>query len=41
MEEEYKKIIKQNLKNTLNTGFIPELGVHKSGKVRDVHFSGI
>jgi phosphoribosylaminoimidazole-succinocarboxamide synthase len=36
---EYKEIIKQNLANTLNTGFVPELGVHKSGKVRDVHFT--
>jgi len=39
-EIEYKKIIKQNLKNTLSSGFIPEIGVHKSGKVRDVHFTG-
>jgi len=36
---EYKKIIRQNLANILNTGFIPELGLHKSGKVRDVHFT--
>jgi len=39
MENDYKEIIKQNLKNTLNSGFVPELGVHKSGKVRDVHFT--
>ncbi|MBU1201986.1 MAG: AIR carboxylase family protein [Nanoarchaeota archaeon] len=38
-EEEYKAIIKQNLNNTLFNGFVPELGVHKSGKVRDVHFT--
>ena len=38
-EKEYKEIIKQNLSNTLTSGFIPELGIHKSGKVRDVHFT--
>ncbi len=38
-ESEYKKMIKENLDNTLNSGFIPELGTHKSGKVRDVHFT--
>lgn len=39
MEGDYKEIIRLNLKNTLNSGFIPELGLHKSGKVRDVHFT--
>ncbi|MBW2978196.1 AIR carboxylase family protein [Candidatus Woesearchaeota archaeon] len=38
-EKEYKEIIKQNLGNTLTSGFIPELGMHKPGKVRDVHFT--
>jgi len=27
-------------KSTLASGFIPELGEHRSGKVRDVHFTG-
>lgn len=40
MEEVYRKIIKENLNNTLYSGYVPELGVHKSGKVRDVHFTG-
>ncbi|MBD3303529.1 hypothetical protein GF343_00120 [Candidatus Woesearchaeota archaeon] len=38
-EEEYKKIIKENLYITLDFGYIPELGKHKSGKVRDIHFT--
>ncbi len=38
-ETKYKKKIKENLYNYIDSGFIPELGVHKSGKVRDVHFS--
>ena len=38
-EKQYKEIIKSNLNNTLNYGYIPELGEHKSGKVRDVHFT--
>jgi len=38
-EAEYKKIIKENLDNTLTSGYIPELGMHKPGKVRDVHFT--
>ena len=38
-EEEYKKIIKKNLNNTLDFGFLPELGKHKSGKVREIHFT--
>lgn len=39
-EIEYKEIIRENLNNTINSGFIPEIGQHKSGKVRDVHFTG-
>ena len=39
-EQEYKEIIKDNLENVLESGYIPELGGHKKGKVRDVHFSG-
>jgi len=38
-EIEYKEIIRKNLSNTINSGFIPEIGQHKSGKVRDVHFT--
>lgn len=38
-EQKYRKIIKENLDNTLSSGFIPELGAHKSGKVREVHFT--
>jgi phosphoribosylaminoimidazole-succinocarboxamide synthase len=38
-EQEYKKIIKENLNNTLDFGFLPELGKHKSGKVREIHFT--
>lgn len=37
--KEYKTKIKENLNNVLESGFIPELGNHKKGKVRDVHFS--
>lgn len=36
---EYKKIIKDNLNNVLKDGFVPELGRHMIGKVRDVHFT--
>ncbi len=39
-EQEYKKIIGDNLDNVLASGFIPELGEHRKGKVRDNHFSG-
>ncbi|MCL4387120.1 MAG: AIR carboxylase family protein [Patescibacteria group bacterium] len=35
----YKEIIRKNLNNVLTSGYIPELGNHKSGKVRDVHFT--
>lgn len=38
-KSEYKQKIKANLKNVLESGFIPELGNHKAGKVRDVHFT--
>jgi len=38
--EEYKEIIKENLNNILKNGFIPELGEHRSGKVREIHFAG-
>jgi len=38
-EEEYKKIIKDNLNNVIDSGYIPELGMHRAGKVRDVHFT--
>jgi len=37
--EDYREIIRQNLHNVLDSGYIPELGKHKSGKVRDVHFT--
>lgn len=37
-ESGYKQKIKENLNNVLESGFIPELGNHKAGKVRDVHF---
>ncbi|MFH0869470.1 MAG: phosphoribosylaminoimidazolesuccinocarboxamide synthase [archaeon] len=39
-EKVYKKVIADNLENVLASGFIPELGEHKAGKVRDVHFKG-
>jgi len=32
--------IKKNLNNTLRSGMIPEIGQHRTGKVRDVHFTG-
>lgn len=38
-EEKYRKIIRENLDKTLDFGFLPELGSHKSGKVRDIHFT--
>jgi formyltetrahydrofolate-dependent phosphoribosylglycinamide formyltransferase/phosphoribosylaminoimidazole-succinocarboxamide synthase len=37
-EARYKEIIKKNLGNTLDSGYVPELGEHRKGKVRDVHF---
>ncbi len=37
-EEVYKRIIRDNLDNVIDSGYIPELGIHKAGKVRDVHF---
>ncbi len=39
-EEEYKERIRDSLTDVLESGFIPELGGHRKGKVRDVHFSG-
>ena len=39
-EQEYKEKIKASLDSVLESGFVPELGEHKKGKVRDVHFSG-
>ncbi|UCD04108.1 MAG: AIR carboxylase family protein [Candidatus Woesearchaeota archaeon] len=39
MSKEYKRIIQENIHNTIDYGFIPELGKHKSGKVRDIHFT--
>jgi len=39
-EEQYPKRITQNLGSVLESGFVPELGEHKKGKVRDVHISG-
>ena len=39
MEKEYKKEIEKNLYNTLDNGYIPELGTHKKGKVREIHFT--
>ncbi|MBN2111842.1 AIR carboxylase family protein [Candidatus Woesearchaeota archaeon] len=38
-EKEYKEKIRANLEMVLGSGFIPEIGEHKTGKVRDVHFS--
>lgn len=38
-EIEYKKIIKQNLNNTIEDAHFPEIGEHYSGKVRHVHFT--
>ncbi|MEK6822865.1 MAG: phosphoribosylaminoimidazolesuccinocarboxamide synthase, partial [Nanoarchaeota archaeon] len=39
-EQEYKERIHASLDQTLDSGFVPELGEYKKGKVRDVHFSG-
>ena len=39
MEKKYKEEIKKNLYNTLDNGYIPELGAHKKGKVREIHFT--
>ena len=39
MEKKYKEEIKKNLYNTLDNGYIPELGTHKKGKVREIHFT--
>ena len=33
-----KELIAENINNTLESGYVPELGMHRSGKVRDVHF---
>ncbi|MEN8248452.1 MAG: phosphoribosylaminoimidazolesuccinocarboxamide synthase [Bacteroidota bacterium] len=38
MKDDYKKIIRENLNNTLDSGYIEELGEHLKGKVRHVHF---
>jgi phosphoribosylaminoimidazole-succinocarboxamide synthase len=38
-EKIYKDRIRKNLANVLESGFVPELGRHKKGKVRDVHFA--
>lgn len=38
-EQEYKERISANLNMALASGFIPEFGFHRSGKVRDVHFT--
>ena len=38
-EKEYKRIIRERLSDTVFSGYIPELGRHISGKVRDVHFT--
>lgn len=40
-KDNYKEIIRRNIGNTLGSGFIPELGRHKQGKVRDVHFTAL
>lgn len=37
--EGYKGIIKQNLNNVLKLGYVPELGEHRAGKVRENHFT--
>ena len=39
--ENYNETIRKNLNNVLDSGFIPELGEHKSGKVRDIHFTSL
>ncbi len=39
-EKEYKEKIRENLNNSLADGFIPELREHKTGKVREIYFSG-
>ncbi len=39
MEKKYKEEIKKNLYNTVDRGYIPELGTHKKGKVREIHFT--
>tara|TARA_Y100000310_G_C20688917_1_gene820934 strand:- start:472 stop:1926 length:1455 start_codon:yes stop_codon:yes gene_type:complete len=37
-EEKYKAIIAESLSRVIRSGWIPELGKHKSGKVRELHF---
>lgn len=38
-DAQYREQIRAQLDSTLSSGFIPELGKHKKGKVRNVHFS--
>ncbi|MDP3882147.1 MAG: 5-(carboxyamino)imidazole ribonucleotide synthase [Nanoarchaeota archaeon] len=38
-EKTYKEAIQNNLNNVITSGMFPGLGKHKSGKVRDVHFT--
>lgn len=39
-EQCYKAVIRENLTNTIDSGIYPSLGKHRSGKVRDLHFTG-
>ncbi|MEA3229730.1 MAG: phosphoribosylaminoimidazolesuccinocarboxamide synthase [archaeon] len=39
-EKIYKEKIKKHMNLVLENGFIPEFGMHKRGKVRDIHFTG-
>ncbi len=38
-EKEYKGLIAEHLRNTLDSGYLPELGRHRKGKVRDIHLA--
>ena len=38
-EQEIRAKVRENLENVLSSGFVPSLGRHFKGKVRDVHFS--
>ena len=38
-EKIYKGKIKDSLNHILENGFIPEFGIHRQGKVRDIHFT--
>ena len=38
-EDEIRAKVRENLENRLSSGFVPSLGRHFKGKVRDVHIT--